>query len=80
MNQNRLNTNEWKGGIVDTPETTTNESVSTEYEVLKLCRFEQPETYIFEMHSGLRNSVDRLVVDVVEVPETGWQPSTSGTK
>ena len=30
-------------GIIDTPETTTNESVSTEYEALTLCRFERPE-------------------------------------
>jgi hypothetical protein len=71
MSQNRLNTDGWNGGVIDTPETTASESVSTECEALTLCRFERPETHTFETYSRLRNSVDRLVVDVVEVTETG---------
>lgn len=66
MSQNRLNTDR-RDSYVIAPETTASESVSTEFDVLKLCQFESPETYTFETQSGLRKSVDRLVVEVTEV-------------
>ena len=71
MSQNRLNIDGREGGVIDTPETTASESVTTGHETLTLCQFKQPETYTFETHSGLRNIVDRLTVDVVEVTEMG---------
>ena len=71
MNQNRLHTDGQDSCDIDTLETTTTKSISIEYEALTLCRFKRPETYTFETHSGLRNGVDRFVVDVVEVTEAG---------
>lgn len=72
MNQNRLKTDGQNGGAIDTPEATTNESVSGEYEALTLCPLKRVEAHTFETHSALHNSVDRLVVAVGEVTEVDF--------
>lgn len=66
MSRNRPNT-DGRERVTATPEPTSG-SVTAENSPA-LCRFERPETYTFETYSRLRDSVDRLVVDVVEVTD-----------